>query len=113
MATLYKRRIPIAIEKVKDLLDIDKMKMLGADVVSKYRDSIKNYKPSIDSLPLKQATAFARISDPVVSEHLHANHPDTYNTDRRIYRKIMKETAAAEDEIATLLEDKFNYLLNN
>ena len=113
MNALYDRRIPIAIENVKDLLNIDKMQMLCTDVVSKYRDSIKNYKPSIDSLPLKQATAFARMADPFVSEHLHANHRDTYNIDRRIYRKLMKETAAEEDEIATLLENKFNYLLNN
>jgi hypothetical protein len=110
MAALHNRKIKIPLKKVKDLFEPAIMQQLCDDVVTKYRDTLKNQ--IVTPTTLKEATAYSRMIVPVVKELVHSNHKDTYNQDRALYRRLMKKAAEGGDNIEKLLTAKFAELMN-
>jgi len=111
MAALHKRKVPIPVEKVEHLLNVQNAQSLADDAVKKYRDSIKNCLPNFDLRSLREMTAYARMSDKKVSDFIQLNHTDTYNMDRKLFREVMNDAAATEDNVGELMEQKFKELI--
>jgi hypothetical protein len=110
MAALHNRKEKIRLYKVKDLFEPEIMQQLSEDVLTKYRDSLKNQ--IVIPTTLREATAYSRMTVPEAKELLRLKHKNTFDDDMAIYRKMKKKAAEGGDEIERLLTEKFNELMN-
>ncbi len=78
MAALHKRKIPIAVEKVKDLFNLENAQMLCEDLIDKYDNSVKKRLVNLSDMSLREITAFSRMLDTRIANLLHSNHRQTY-----------------------------------
>jgi len=111
MQHLHKRGI--AIHTVADLVDYEKAQYLVNDLIQKFLNTKKVATLNTAGLTLRENTAVARMSHPVIKAAVKANQPATYRNDIRICNKILDGSESPYmDAVVGLIADKCTELLN-
>lgn len=96
--SLYKRKEPIPIFKVKDLTDPGCLHYLSKDLLEKYNETIKGPLLDFSRLSLRKMTAYARMSNRAIKDEMQQQHIHTYADDKRLYKRILTGYKAPDAE---------------
>ena len=87
---LNKRKNPIGIYTVKDLIDKDKYQMLADELLSKYDKIEKQQSIPLSKLNNKEKEVLALFQNQEILQQYKIDHSETFSNRRKVYNRIKK-----------------------
>ena len=115
MSHLTGRSNPIQIYTLRDLIDHQNFKLLGADILNRYDQIRKKVYIDLFELTLCEKNVYASMQIKEIKDAIKRDHPDSYkkyrNKEKHIYKNAKDSFFAVE--VRDKLQQKVNYLVNH
>jgi hypothetical protein len=111
---LNKRKNPIGIYTVADLVDKKKFSQLGAELMAKYKLIEKRQEIPLHQLNNKEKEVLALFQNQTILAQYKIDHKDSHKKKRAVYNQLKKKSNNEYlYDIQNTIQEQINYSINN